>query len=219
MYKTLYLLSVVLIATCNASDKKQQTSAQDTAKANHAVIVDQDPPLQNNDDKQAVTSIEVGDSTLIMGDFDGDHIPDSGYFVVVDKYITEFDPKDYEHGGDNHIDSVVYGYKFCFPGEKIATLPGLGGAVVSLVNEGDVNRDGKDEISVLQQHLLTGTCAFNTYTYQNGQWKQILGKQFAGYYGLIEEVEVQGRIVMEDSILYYYEHGDSPGEKLELIPD
>lgn len=49
--------------------------------------------------------------------------------------------------------------------------------------------------------------------------KRISGLQFNSYYGPLEEVEVQRRIFMKDSIPYYYEHGDSPGEKLELIPD
>lgn len=47
----------------------------------------------------------------------------------------------------------------------------------------------------------------------------ISAKQFGGYYGPLEEIEVQGRIFMKDSIPYYYEHDESPGEKLELMPN
>jgi len=128
------------------------------------------PPVQNT--YEAEKSIEVGDSVLITGNFDGDNTADSGYLVVVNKHIQQFNPEDYEHGEDNHQDSVTYEYKFCFR-EGIGALSDLSGAAVTLVNEGDINRDGKDEISVIRQYLLTGMVIFNSYTYQNGKWEEL----------------------------------------------
>ena len=214
MYKALYVL--LLIATCNSSDKKTQTVDQDTTVANPDTVNKASLISQNSKVEKEIVTPEVGDSMLITGNFDGDNTPDSGYLVVVDKHVNVFDPKDYEHGEDNHLDSVTYDYKFCFGSEKIGMLLDLGGAAVMLVNEGDINHDGKDEISVLHQYLQVGMCAFRSYTYQAGKWKELVSFEFNGYSAALSQEEVQYLLLMKDSTPYFYEHDESPGEKLEL---
>ncbi|SHN45760.1 hypothetical protein [Chitinophaga sp. CF418] len=217
MYKALHALLLVLTASCSAIEKNQQTTVQDTSTANYDTIAPGHyPPAQSSYEATAESSIEAGDSTLITGNFDGDNIPDSGYFVVVDKHIQQFDPKDYEHGEDNHMDSVTYDYKFCFRGEKLGTLSDLGGAAVTLINEGDINHDGKDEISVIHQYLLTGMGVLNSYTYQNGKWEEIATFEFGGYYAALDRIEAEGKIILKDSTPYFYENDDSPGDKLVM---
>ncbi len=217
MYKTLYALSVLLIAHCGSSNTKEQTQVHDTAIVNHeAKIVEVYPTLADSHE-DVPAAIEVGDSTLIIGNFDGDNIPDSGYLVVVDKYIAKFDPRDDEHGEENHQDSVIYDYIFRFRDEKQRTLSGLGGAAVALVNEGDLNHDGTDKISVLQQYLVTGMCIFSTYTYHNDKWEEIFSSEFHGHSAPIDKIEIDGRIVMEDSIPYYYENDEVDRRKLEFV--
>ena len=216
MYKALYALPLLLIAACHLSDKKTETVTQDTTVTNYDTVNTASLPPQNNKVEKEIVTPEVGDSMLIIGNFDGDNISDSGYLVLVDKHVTVFDPKDYEHGEDNHLDSVTYDYKFCFRGEKIEALSGLGGAAVMLVNEGDINHDGKDEISVLHQYLQTGMCAFRSYTYQEGKWKELVSFEFNGYSAALSQEEVQYLLLMKDSTPYFYEHDDSLGEKLEL---
>jgi hypothetical protein len=175
------------------------------------------PPAQSNYEASAESSIEVGDSMLIAGNFDGDDIPDSGYLVVVDKHIQQFDPNDYEHGEDNHLDSVTYDYKFYFRNERIATLSDLGGAAVTLINEGDINQDGRDEISVIHQYLQTGMGILNCYTCQNGKWEEIATFEFGGYYAALDRIEAEGKIVLKDSTPYFYENDDSLGDTLVIM--
>jgi len=217
MYKALYPLLLILITSCSAIEKNEQTSTADTTVANYdTTTTGHYPPAPGNDETPAESSIEIGDSMLITGNFDGDNIPDSGYFVVVDKHIQQFDPRDYEHGEDNHLDSVTYDYKFYFHDERIGTLADLGGAAVTLINEGDINQDGKDEISVIHQYLQTGMGILNCYTCRNGKWEEIASHEFGGYYAALDRIEAEGKIIVKDSTPYFYENDDSLGDTLVI---
>lgn len=215
MYKALYTLSVLLIATCNSSEKKQEATTQNAPAVNHDTVVTVSaPPTQSIQEEEI---INVGDSTLVIGNFDGDNVPDSGYFVVVDKYVSEPEP-DVPGEGDDHSDPVLYNYVFRFRDQRLNTLPNLSGGAVMLVNEGDLNHDGTDEISVLQQYLIIGSGVLNTYTYQNGKWKQIAEMGLATSANAFSRDEVEKLIRKKDSIPYFYEQEDAAGRILEIKP-
>jgi len=75
-----------------------------------------------------------------------------------------------------------------------------------LINEGDLNGDGSEEISVFQAPWNGCTYMLSTFSYQNGKWHQIIEPLLiptgCEYY---TDEEIQNRIFIENKTVYIYE--------------
>lgn len=74
-----------------------------------------------------------------------------------------------------------------------------------LINEGDLNNDGADELSVFQAPMNGCTYSMTAYSFKNGRWKQII-ETFLIPTGCDEmnDLTLQNRIFKENNAIYYY---------------
>lgn len=75
------------------------------------------------------------------------------------------------HEGTDSEDPSQYSITFNDP--NIAAVPGVCCGVI-LVNEGDLNGDGLDELGVANAPLHGCTYDYKVYTYVNGKWKPFI---------------------------------------------
>ncbi|HLP13615.1 MAG TPA: hypothetical protein VK177_16910 [Flavobacteriales bacterium] len=104
---------------------------------------------------------EPKDLITIQGDFNGDGKPELAHgFISQEGYGS---PQD---GGKANE------YSVSFSG-NLPRINDIGCCEVFLINEGDLNNDGADEISIYQAPLNGRTYTMATYSFANGSWKQI----------------------------------------------
>jgi|RhiMetdeSRZDD1v2_1073273.scaffolds.fasta_scaffold11317_12 hypothetical protein len=210
MRKALYAgLPIMLIIACNSSESKQPAIIRDTPIANnHIVITPETAEIPAEDEK---------DSLAVIGNFDGDNIPDSGYFVLVHKSEHQYEPENEQVKGeeDDHADSVIYEYLLRFKGNRVGELRDIKGAAVYVINEGDLNHDGKDEITVFSKYIVTCMNNVSCYTFREGKWVQIEQVSFNSCVPYDED-ELQAKIVMKNGVPWFYESRDAVGFKLKL---
>lgn len=137
---------------------------------------------------------KIPDTLRIEGDFNGDHLTDVAYAVLYrgDKYIVRFSS------------------------DSIRPLPASEGRI-RLVNERDLNNDGRDDLTIFQES--GHGCFYNvsTWSYMRGRWRRITKIWTLPYFcDYISDEELQNRIVLEDGTLYYYE-ADVKDENFSLV--
>jgi hypothetical protein len=137
---------------------------------------------------------KIPDTLRIEGDFNGDHQIDVAYAVLYrgDKYIVRFSS------------------------DSIRPLPASEGRI-RLVNENDLNNDGRDDLTIFQE--AKHGCAYNvsTWSYMRGAWKRITKTWVLPYScDYISDEELKDRIVLEDGTVYYYE-ADVKDENYSLV--
>lgn len=140
----------------------------------------------------------------LTGHFNEDKILDSA-FVIMTTSVT-----DHPNEGRNAREFVIYFSDNEFPNIY------SGCCDVLLINEGDLNGDNKDEITVFQAPLNGNVYKMTTYSYVNNKW-QILIEPFivptAGKF--ISEKDLQKRIFVENGSIYFME-ADLNDERFEL---
>jgi hypothetical protein len=90
--------------------------------------------------------------------------------------------------------------------ESDTNLPpiNIGCCDVRIINEGDLNNDGADELSLFQAPVNGCVYSMTTHSFKNGNWLQIV-KPFlimTGCDGISNE-ELQKRIFTENNNIYY----------------
>ncbi len=132
----------------------------------------------------------IPDTAWLTGDFNGDSIPDTAYSVLI-KARTDAEAQDE--------------YTISFKSSKIPDLY-AGYGELRLINEGDLNNDGRDDISIFKKPLNGCTYDIQPWALINGKWKpiaeMILIPTFCDY---MSDSAIQARIVNEDSTLFFYE--------------
>lgn len=190
MNKCLIVL-VFVVLSCN--DPHEQ-NRQQPAKMKLAIAAPTaDTGLMVISSPPQLTEI-IPDTLRIEGNFNGDHILDEAYAVLYrgDKYIVRFSA------------------------DSLKALPPSKGRI-RLVNEGDLNQDGGDELSVFQESPHGGFYFVSTWSYTKGRWRRITKTWVVPYFcDYISDEELQGRIVLEDGTVYYYE-ADVKDENFSLV--
>jgi hypothetical protein len=188
MNKCLIVL-VVLVLSCNSTEEgNRQPPVNVIAPVSLA-----DTGLMTMASPPQMT-IKIPDTLRIEGDFNGDHKTDIAYAVLYreNKYIVRFSS------------------------DSIGTISASEGRI-RLVNEGDLNGDGRDELSIFQE--MGRGCSYNvsTWSYMRNSWRRITKTWVLPYFcDYISDQELQDRIVLEDGILYYYE-ADAKDENFSLV--
>ncbi|MCF6401274.1 hypothetical protein L3C95_00205 [Chitinophaga filiformis] len=142
----------------------------------------------------------IPDTVRVEGYFNGDTSRDIGYGVFYGRINSD---KPHEEGMEVTSETQ---YVVRFQDNKIKPMPVVIGRHIRLVNEGDLNGDGEDDISVFVQsmHACMYTCS--TWSYIAGRWVRI-----TEYWDIptacdyLSDEDLESRIEMEDGELYYYE--------------
>lgn len=184
MFKYLIAYLGVGLLSCHHNrdniDQKTDSPAVTTA-IDTGVMADINPPE---------VPLAVPDTIRIDGDFNGDGNLDTAFGVLLRRAMEEEGQDEYViRFSDGSIHQLETGY-----GE------------IRLINEGDLNNDGRDDISVYQAPLHGCTYNMNTYSYSGDKWKSITGTWLvlSGCNYLSDE-DLQNRIVVEDGTVYYYQ--------------
>lgn len=121
-----------------------------------------------------------------------------------------------EQVGNPLEDGFPAEYALVFDDETIPSL-NIGCCAAKLINEGDLNNDGNDELSIYQEPMNGCTYTLTTYTYKNGEWKQLI-EPFS-IPTACEEIaldEIGKRVFKEGNEIYIYQT-DMSDEDSKLI--
>lgn len=131
-----------------------------------------------------------GEAIGIAGDFNGDGVIDSAWRELV-KASTGADEPSY--------------FAVRFNTTAIPAMENIEGRF-RLINEGDLNGDGRPDISLFQSPLHGTVHYMTTWTLQPSGWKRIAGPWMiptAGEYQT--DAALQARIVLENDTVYYWQ--------------
>lgn len=128
-----------------------------------------------------------------------------GNFLGNGKKIIATAVKTKEAKGNPIEDGTPAVYEIRFSDKKLKPIK-VGCCEIILINEGDLNQDGSDEISIYQAPTNGCTYAMETYSNINGHWKTIVDR-FLIPTGceVISKDDLQKRIFREKNQIFYLE--------------
>lgn len=187
-----YLIVIVLFASCTQSPKSYQGKLQ----------VEEGQPEKP---KAKPEELKVWVGTSITGDFDGDGIVETANAVKV------------KTGSGNPVeDGTPDEYEVQFSTKNIKPIA-AGCCEMRLVNEGDLNNDGNDEISIFQAPMNGCTYTMTTYTLRAGKWKVLLVPFLVPTAcDPFSNEEIEERVFLENNKIFYYKI-DANDESFKLI--
>ncbi len=143
--------------------------------------------------------------TSVQGDFNGDGQKEFAFSVQTK--IGEGNPME---------DGTADEFAVNFSTDKFKSID-VGCCDIRLINEGDLNADGNDEITVFQAPMNGCTYSMTTYSFVNNTWKTLIESLLipTGCDYLSDE-EIQKRIFIENGKVYYYDV-DSNDENFKLV--
>lgn len=198
MYKPLILSTLLLLVSCSEKNKTEGKNPEISKKDSVTLKVQTKTSLPEKTSK-----LLVGEK--IEGDFDGDG---KNEFAFVTKTKT---------GEGNPIeDGTPDEYTISFSNASLKPII-IGCCEAQLINEGDLNEEGKDEFSVFQAPMNGCTYNMATYSLQNRNWKLVIEPFLipTGCDGFTLE-ELQNRIFIENKTVYKLE-SDPNDESLKLV--
>lgn len=146
-------------------------------------------------------SVPPADTVSITGDFNGDGVTDTAFSVMHEKAVEE-NTQDY--------------YIVRFSGNALPATTSLPGRQ-RLVNEGDLNGDGADELTLFGEPLHGCTYTLQTFFLQGGAWRQLTAPWLVPTAcNYMSDDELQQRIVLENGELYRFTE-DVNDEDFKLI--
>jgi hypothetical protein len=185
-------------------------SCKKNKSTDEIVFIQQDTILSdsiiNNLEKEAEnTAQKVTVGTKIEGDFTGSNQPEHAEAlktkVAIGNPAEDGSPAEY---------TVVFGNKNLNP-------ISAGCCEIQLVNEGDLNGDGADELSFFQAPANGCTFTMTTYTHKGGKWTKLF--EPFGIPTACEEItqdDIQKRVFKEGGKVYIYET-DVNDENFKLV--
>jgi hypothetical protein len=214
MLKSLYALCLFFLPACysiTAPPKGKETALGISNIVEPAIdtgiMILASPP----EDAQVIP-----DTVRVQGYFDEDTSCDKGYGVFFGRIHSD------GGSGDNVEAATEKQYIVRFQDNRLRPMPVMTGRHIRLVNEGDLNADGQDEISIFVLSMHSCMYTASTWSYVAGRWTRI-----TDYWSIptvcdyLSDEDLQNRIVMEDGMLYYYETDvsdkDLPLVKKELL--
>jgi len=129
---------------------------------------------------------------VIHGDFNGDKIQDHATSAPVRQY--------YPNRADGTTQWMVH-----FEPKEIPEFF-IGCCMAYLINEGDLNYDGKEEISLFQKASDPNSCYYyiSTYTLKDGKWEKIIEPfpVVKGCEGFMQE-DLLAKVYLNKKSVYY----------------
>jgi len=214
MKRSLYTLSVILFTACNADTKTPQAS---DSTSNVSIKFE----IRSNDDSAALYAAAqpLIPSDSVFGDFDGDHVTDTGYLEEINH--EEYEPvtaADDEEGDDLH-DHLIVTYKLHFLGNKLPSITINPLVKVWLINEGDLDSDGRDDISLVKvNHEIMCMSEIETLSKRDTGWTVLVNRRL-GRCGEWEYVESQGILEKKDNLLYFLAADEADVDTIRSLPE
>ncbi|MFP9112369.1 hypothetical protein ACLI1A_00375 [Flavobacterium sp. RHBU_3] len=154
--KKLLIISLLALAACKkestTTDTLTDSISADTALAPAPMA---DTVAEDNSETVAPERTTANPEESVTGNFTGKELTAMGTLI--------------HEGTDGDEDPSEYSITFNDP--AITSLPG-GCCGMILVNEGDLDGDGLDELGVAQAPLHGCVYDYMAYTYKNGKWKR-----------------------------------------------
>ena len=197
MHKTILLFAAFLLISCSQKNKSENPIIEKSKNDSVSVKL-QDKTSQ----AEKTNKLLIGEK--IEGDFDGDG-----------KNEFAFVTKTKEGEGNPIEDGTPDEYTISFSNSALKPIV-IGCCEAQLINEGDLNQDGKDDFSIFQAPMNGCTYSMTTYSLQNSNWKQIIESFLipTGCDGFTAE-DLQNTIFIENKTVYKMER-DSNDESLKL---
>lgn len=199
MKKLIILPVLFLLASCFQKSKTEDINPEISKKDSVSA-----KSKSKTSQEEKTSKLLVG--AKIEGDFDGDG---KNEFATVTKT---------KQGEGNPIeDGTPDEYTISFSNPSLKAIL-INCCEATLINEGDLNNDGKDDFSVFQAPMNGCTYSMTTYSVENSDWKQIIGTFLVptGCDGFTAE-DLQNSIFIENKTVYKMER-DPNDESLKLIP-
>ena len=182
---------MLMAVACGQPTTEQKVTMQDTLPPLPAAVA---APVQPS-------SVPAADTVRITGDFNGDGIKDTAFSVLYEKAVEENTQDDY----------IVR-----FTGDLLPAATPLPGRQ-RLVNEGDLNGDGADELTMFGEPLHGCTYTLRTFFLQDTGWKPLtdlwLIPTACDYFS---DEQLQQRIFLENGMLYHLVE-DVNDERFKLL--
>lgn len=184
------LLFAALITACNATTPAKDNPVKDSVlKARVDTPVAVAMPLMVQD-----TTLPPADSNIITGDFNGDGQTESA-FVVRTK----------QGYGNPAEDGVPDEYALRFSDTSLPQL-NIGCCEARLINEGDLNSDSTEEISVFQAPTNGNTYFMTTWTFTEHRWQKFSEPFIVPTAGEpVSDKDLQNKVFLENHIVYFWD--------------
>jgi len=132
--------------------------------------------------------------TSVQCDFDGDGKKEFATAVKT------------KQGEGNPVDGgTADEYSITFSNDKFKPIA-IGCCDARIINEGDLNEDGKDDISIYQAPMNGTVYSITTYSFINGAWKVIIETFLVmtggDYY---DDAKLQKQIFKENGVVYRFD--------------
>ncbi|QOG04082.1 hypothetical protein [Flavobacterium sp. MDT1-60] len=198
MNKIIYFTIVsFLVFSCDTKNKNK------VATSSNVKINDSSKSETKSTQLEKMNRILIGPK--IEGDFDGDK---KNEFAI----ITQT-----KQGEGNPVeDGTPDEYTISFSNKKLKPII-IGCCEAQLINEGDLNHDGKEDFSVCQAPMNGSVYEMTTYSLQNSNWKQIVETYLIPTaHKELDNEDLQKRVFLENDILYILKE-DPNDENYRLI--
>ena len=192
-----FLLILVLVS-CNSATKTSTTSdSAISVKQITSAPINGELVFKNEEDEGGQSSgmIKVGEIIcFVTGKFSNSEKTDTAYVIKT------------KQGEGNPVeDGTPDEYALRFTGSDKSV--NIGCCDARLVNEGDLNGDRKEEVSIFQYPMNGNTCCFSTYTNKRGTWKEMIEPFLIPTGGdAIADSELQDAVIKTDNIVYYSDY-------------
>lgn len=185
-FSLLFFLSSIGLSSCNFS--KKNTISE------HGEVINNITLDTTSSQTSDIPEEKLMVGKRIYGDFNGD-----GVFEYAYAELTQ------EAEGDHPLDGGTPAkYTIKFTDSNIPTFP-AGCCEMTLINEGDLNGDDSDEISIFQAPMNGCSYDWRTITYIGNEWKDLLEMDLIpsiGCEGVLPGEELQDIITLEEGIVY-----------------
>lgn len=141
------------------------------------------------------------DTVFMTGDFNGDGNIDTAYATLLKPPAGEDEQAQ---------------YKIRFLSNTLPGMPDISGRA-RLINEGDLDGDGADELSTFNEPLHGCTYDLTTWTFASGEWKQFAAPQLVPTAcEVFTDEQLQQRIVLENDTVFVWAE-DLNDENFKLV--
>lgn len=169
-------------------DKEEEVISEDNVE--ELVLEEED----NGDVSEGVISINKNIGSRIYGDFNGDGKKEYAYRKLVKE----------GYGGSRVDGGVPEEYEIQFSDSSIKPIA-VGCCWFTLINKGDLDNDGADEIIIVQDPHNGCLGRVQTYTIKNNESRYLFDPFYLFICDGVSDENMFGLIVKEGSKVYYYE--------------
>ncbi|MFP9099903.1 hypothetical protein ACLI09_12710 [Flavobacterium sp. RHBU_24] len=202
--KKSFLLILLALAACKNETKETVETVTDTVVIDTTAIRVAEEKAGEDNEPIAPERTTANPDEYVTGHF------------VSNKDVTAMATLVREREGNPSEDGTAAAYSITFNDPNIPALP-AGCCEMILVNEGDLNGDGLDELGYAQAPMNGCVFYYYVYTYKNAKWKQFI-EPFVIPTGCdgISRADME-KIVFKEGNVIYFMQTDMNDEDMEKV--